>query len=195
MRITNNMLVNNMINNIGTNLDRMSKYQNQLATGKKISVPSDDPIVAARALKLRTDVSKIEQYQSNAEDAQSWMDQTESTLGSIGDVLQRVRELAVEAANGTNTASDTAKIAEEVGQLKTQLVQLSNASYAGRYIFSGYKTDTKLLDDSGNYLIDVDTSNENINFNLGVGDNININALGGDLFSEGANAVTGTQAT
>lgn len=207
MRITNNMLVNNMINNIGTNLDRMQKYQNQLATGKKITVPSDDPIVAARALKLRTDVSKIEQYQSNAEDAQSWMDVTESSLGSIGDVLQRVRELAVQAANGTNTQSDTEKIAEEVSQLKTQLVHLGNTTYAGRYIFSGYKTDTKLLNDDGSYNITVDTmtgtdavtglptETENINFNIGIGDDISINALGGDLFSEGDNARTGDPAT
>ncbi len=206
MRITNNMLVNNMINNIGTNLTRMQKYQNQLATGKKISVPSDDPIVAARALKLRTDVSKIEQYQSNAEDAQSWMEVTESTLGSIGDVLKRVRELAVQSANGTNTASDTQKIAEEVGQLKTQLIQLSNTTYAGRYIFSGYKTDTKLLNDDGTYNITVDsvtgtdpvtllpTKTENINFNIGVGDEINVNALGGDIFSAGDNARTGETA-
>jgi len=54
MRITNNMLINNMLNNLNNNLNRMNKYQNQLATGKKISLPSDDPIVASRALKLRT---------------------------------------------------------------------------------------------------------------------------------------------
>jgi flagellar hook-associated protein 3 FlgL len=192
MRITNNMLVNNMINNISTNLGRMQKYQNQLATGKKISVPSDDPIVAARALKLRTDVSKIEQYQSNAEDAQSWMEVTESTLGSIGDVLQRTRELAVQAANGTNTQSDTQKIAEEVDQLRKQLIQLGNTTYAGRYIFSGYNTDSKLLNDDGTYAIDVITTGpnaENINFNIGVADEINVNSLGGDVFSgEGQNA-------
>jgi len=60
MRITNNMIVNNMINNIGKNLARMDKYQQMLATGKKITVPSDDPVVAARALKLRTDVAQID---------------------------------------------------------------------------------------------------------------------------------------
>ena len=57
MRVTNRMLINNMINNIGGNLRRMEKYQNRLSTGKKINVPSDDPVVAARALKLRTDVA------------------------------------------------------------------------------------------------------------------------------------------
>jgi len=208
MRITNNMMINNMINNINANLIRLQKYQNQLASGKKIQVPSDDPVVAARALKLRTDVSKIEQYKRNAEDAQSWIEVTENTLGSIGDVLQRVRELAVEAANGTNTVEETAKIAKEVEQLKSQLIHLSNTTYAGRYIFSGHKTDTKLLDENGYYLIDVNTFTdhsdpdpsmwtdaENIYFFVGVGDEINVNALGGDVFSQGQNAVKGTKAT
>lgn len=49
MRITNNMLINNMLSNLSTNLGRVSKHQNQLATGKKISLPSDDPIIASRA--------------------------------------------------------------------------------------------------------------------------------------------------
>lgn len=98
MRITNNMLINNMKNYINNNLSRMDKYQNQMATGKKISVPSDDPIVAARALKLRTDVSEIEQYKRNVKDAQSWMDITETALSNIGDVLHRARELASQGA-------------------------------------------------------------------------------------------------
>ena len=88
MRVTNNMLINNMIGYINQNLGRLSKYQNQVATGKKISVPSDDPIVAARALKLRTDVSEIEQFKRNTEDAISWLEITEDTVKSIGDVLQ-----------------------------------------------------------------------------------------------------------
>lgn len=87
MRITNNMLINNMIDYIGNNLGRMEKLQMQMATGKKISVPSDDPVAAARALKLRTDVSEIEQYKRNVKDAQSWMDITENALSNMGDVL------------------------------------------------------------------------------------------------------------
>lgn len=195
MRITNNMLVNNMINYIGRNLTRMDKYQYQLATGKKITVPSDDPVVAARALKLRTDVAEIEQYQRNVDDAMSWLDVTEGTLGKIGDVLQRARELAVQAANGTNTVDDTNKIKAEIEQLKSQLIHQANTTYAGRYIFSGYKTDRPLLDNTtGKFLLDVKNS-EAINFEIGVGDDINVNVLGGDLFNRGADAVADTSGT
>ncbi len=189
MRITNNMLINNMVNYIGNNLTRMSSYQSKLATGKKIQVPSDDPVVAARALKLRTDVAEIDQYKKNVKDAQSWLDITEDALGKIGDVLQRTRELTVQGANGTNTAEDTQKINAEVKQLRTQLIQLGNATYAGRYIFSGYKTDRKLLNDDGTFAINVSTSVENIKYEIGIGDDININVAGGDLFNNGGDAV------
>lgn len=145
MRITNNMIIDRMINTLNQNMEKMDTLQNQLSTGKKISMPSDDPIVAAKALKLRTDVSEIGQFQKNAEDARSWADITESTLGSVGDVLQRARELAVQASNGTNGSTDDKAIAQEASQLYQELIKLSNTNFAGRYIFSGYKTDQTLV--------------------------------------------------
>ncbi|HOM01323.1 MAG TPA: flagellar hook-associated protein FlgL [Acetivibrio sp.] len=192
MRITNNMIVNNMINNIGKNLARMDKYQQMLATGKKITVPSDDPVVAARALKLRTDVAQIEQYKTNVEDALSWLEITESAITNVGDILQRARELAVQASSGTATEEDTKKIRQEVEQLKNQLIKLSNSTYAGRYVFSGFKTDTKLMDDNGFFNINVNNS-EAIIFQIGISDSINVNVTGGDLFNGGAAAGAGTK--
>ncbi len=190
MRITNNMLINNMLSNLNTNLDRMNKYQTQLATGKKISLPSDDPIIASRALKLRTDVAEIQQYQRNVDDATSWMEITETTLGQMGDVMHRVRELSVEGANGSNTPEDLEKIKQEVEQLKIQMVHLANTTYAGRYIFSGFKTDKALMDDNGTFLIDIANS-EQINYEIGIGDDIHINVTGSDLFHNGTDAVAG----
>ena len=190
MRITNNMLINNMLNNLNNNLNRMNKYQNQLATGKKISLPSDDPIVASRALKLRTDVAEIQQYKRNVDDATSWMEITEKTLGQIGDVMHRVRELAVQSGNETNTPDDLDKIRQEMEQLRIQMIHLANATYAGRYIFSGYKTDKPLLDENGAFLMDISNS-EQIHFEIGIGDDININVTGSDLFNNGTDAAAG----
>ncbi len=193
MRITNTMLIDNMMKYIGGNLGRMNKYQGQLGTGKKIQKPSDDPVVAARALKLRTDVAEIGQYKRNINDAKSWLEVSESTLGKLGDVLHRVRELAVKASSGTNTQSDTQKILKEVKQLKTQVVHQANTTYAGRYLFSGFKTDTKLINDDegdiafGQFNMDV-LNTEAIKYEIGIGDNININVPGGDLFNSGADA-------
>jgi flagellar hook-associated protein 3 FlgL len=167
--------------------DERLKYR----TGKKISVPSDDPVVAARALKLRTDVSQIEQHKTNVDDAMSWLEITESSLSDVGDVLQRARELAVQASSDTATVEDTKKIAEEVTQLKGQLIQIGNSTYAGRYIFSGFKTDRKLLNDDGTFAINVD-STESIMYEIGISDTINVNVLGGELFNGGTNAIGGT---
>ncbi len=184
MRITNNMLVNNMIYYVGNNLSRMESYQSKLATGKKISVPSDDPVVAARALKLRTDVSQVKQHKTNVQDALSWLEITESALSNVGAILQRARELAVQGSSSTATADDTKKIEQEVAQLRQQLIGIGNSTYAGRYIFSGFKTDTKLMNDDGTFAIGVD-GDESIIFEIGISDNINVNVLGGDLFNNG----------
>ncbi|EGD47764.1 flagellar hook-associated protein 3 [Ruminiclostridium papyrosolvens DSM 2782] len=199
MRITNNMLISNMLTALGNNESRMSKYQNQLYTGKKIQLPSDDPIVAARALKLRTDVSKIEQYQKNLGDAQSWVDATDAALAQIGNILKRAKELSTQAANGTNSSSETGDIGQEMKQLKVQLVHIANSTYSGRYMFSGFQTDQKLIEDDetstdfGKFKIGVNIVPEKIQFEIGEGDNININVTGGDVFNSGSNAVYGNE--
>ena len=190
MRITNNMLINNMIKYIGNNLTRMDKLQAQLATGKKIQVPSDDPVVAARALKLRTDVAEIQQYQRNLKDAQSWLEITESALSDMGDIFQRVRELIV-GSDAIESPEDLQATKNEIIQLRTQLINLGNSAYAGRYIFTGFKTDQKLLDEAGNFLVDVSNS-EQIFYQIGLADSVNINVLGGDLFNSGTDITAGS---
>lgn len=185
MRITNNMLINNMVKYIGNNLTRMDKYQSQLATGKKIQVPSDDPVVAARALKLRTDVAEIAQYQRNLKDARSWLEITETALNDIGEIFQRARELVVGSDGGENP-EDLKATAKEIEQLRRQLISLSNTTYAGRYVFSGYKTDKPFMNDDGTFAIEVNNAIENIKYEIGIGDDININVPGGDLFNNGA---------
>jgi len=194
MRITNNMLINNIMVHLSNNLNRTMKYQNQLATGKKISMPSDDPIVASKALKLRTDVAEIQQFSRNTDDAYSWMEITEATIGQISEVLQRFREITVQAANGTNTPDDLQKIGAEAGELITQVIQLANTSYAGRYIFSGFKTDKPLLKSDGTFNVDV-AKDEFIQFEIGIGDRINVNVPGSDLFHKGADATAGEKSS
>lgn len=191
MRVTNNMLINNMVGYLNNNLNRLNKYQNQYSTGKKISVPSDDPVVAARALKLRTDLAEVEQYKRNADDAMSWLEITEDTVASIGEVLGRARVLAGDASNGTKTPSDMEKIKVEIEQLREQIIQLSNTTYAGRHLFSGFSTNSPLINKDGKFAIDVSNSNEKILFEIGIGDNMNVNVPGGDLFNNGADAAAG----
>lgn len=141
MRITNSMMVQNTISNINDNLVKLAKLQNQASSKKKIEVASDDPVAAVKSLKLTSYLTDIQQYQENAEAANSWLSYSDSALGQIGDILATIREETVEAANGTLTDEDREKIGTEITELKDSLIQVANTSYAGRSIFAGYQTD------------------------------------------------------
>ncbi len=136
------MMINNTIRNINGNLEKMNTLNQQMSTGKKIQSVSDDPVCASRALKYRTYVSQIEQYQDNTADAQSWLEITEQALSDLNDVMQQVRELTVEASNGTLSSDELDAIKTEIEQLKDSVIELGNQTYAGRYIFAGYETDS-----------------------------------------------------
>jgi flagellar hook-associated protein 3 FlgL len=188
MRVTNNMLINNMVYNLNQNLRTLENLQYQKATGKKFRVPSDDPIGVSKSLKFNTDVSKLEQYQRNAKDAMSWMTDTEAALGEIGTVLHRANELTVDAANGTKKSpEDLQKIKEEIDQLREHLVQIANTAYAGRHVFSGYKTDKPLLDENGNYNTEglPFKDSEVFEYNVGVSERVKVNTVGVKVFGKG----------
>lgn len=167
MRITNKMMTNNMLGNINKNKLNMNTLEEQYSSGKKIQKPSDDPIITVRALKLRTSLSEMTQYyEKNIPDASSWMDVTESALSNVNDLLSQVNTYCVQGSTDTLTAEDRSSIAENLQQMKQQIYQEGNTNYAGRYVFSGYKTDSSLTftDDEENltYSITQDFTGEDI---------------------------------
>ena len=88
MRITNKIISNNSVTNINRNKVLEDKINTQLSTGSKISRPSDDPVVAIRALRLRTNLSQVNQYyKKNVPDAESWLDITESAITKVVDIV------------------------------------------------------------------------------------------------------------
>lgn len=158
MRITNRMMTNNMLNNINKNKLNLSKLEEQYSTGKKIQRPSDDPIITVRALKLRTNLTELEQYyEKNIPDAISWMEVTESSLKTINEVLRQINSYCVQGSTDTLTAEDRNSIVENLLQLRDQIYQEGNTNYAGRYVFSGYKTDSSLtfMEDKNNLVYDI----------------------------------------
>ncbi len=182
MRITNKMMTNNVLHNINNNKNLLSTLENQYSTGKKIQKPSDDPIIAVRALKLRTNLSELNQYvEKNIPDALSWMDTTESSLDVINDILRQVNTYCNQGANDTLTASDRDSIAENLEQLKQHIYQEGNSNYAGRYVFSGYKTDTPLVfnepTDEYTYKMTEPLCGEDISAEFKVVNNVDINAF------------------
>ncbi len=166
MRVTNSMIQNQMMVNINRNLTKINTLYNQQATGKRVIVPSDDPIAASRALTLRSGVAETEQYRKNVDQASSWMEVTEQAYGNVLDVMTRIRELCVQGASDTLSTEDRKKIATDINSLTEQLGVEMNASYAGRYVFSGYRTDEEAVftenDASASYEIIQQFSDDNI---------------------------------
>ena len=181
MRITDGMLITNFLNDYNNNLERLQKNQNMLSTGKRISRPSDDPVAVATSLRIRTDMTRNDAYTKNADDAKSWLDITDTALNQLDSLLQRTRELAVEGANGTLTQEDMQKIANEIEQLKAQMVQVGNTQYNGRYIFAGFKTTTQPFSVTNN---SYSGDNGLIEFEIGAGGNkIVVNVTGDKVFN------------
>lgn len=186
MRVTNNMMVDQLRRNLLINQRSMYDKQDQLATGKRIRRASDDPILSSRVLKYSTDLSELGQYERNTTDALSWLEITESAVYDNVQLLQRARELSVQAANGTNSADDTKKIAEEIKGLTKQLIGNGNLTYAGRYIFSGTETNKPFFKEDGTFNVDVSQmtiDNPPITYyEVGIGTSIDISSNGLSIY-------------
>jgi len=129
---------------------KLNQTQLQLATGKKVLKPSDDPAVATQLLNLSSLKANNLQYDRNINTAQNELELQESVLASSGNVLQRVRELIVQANNGTQSEQSHKAIADEISNLADELLQLANTkSPSGEYIFSGYNSRTPAFVKSG----------------------------------------------
>jgi flagellar hook-associated protein 3 FlgL len=177
-RITQGMMSTQLIRNLNQNMSRLDNLQNQLSTGRKINKPSDDPVGISYSMRYRSELSANEQYQKNADTALSWLNNTDTTLGQVGNVLQRVRELSVQAANGTNPLMALDAIKEEVIQLHTQLKDIGNTDFNGKFIFNGEMTD---IPPYGLATI-VDTDHGVSQIEIGVGVKIGINVAGNQVF-------------
>lgn len=173
-----------MLQNLNRNLSRLDKHQQQMSTGKLFNKPSDNPIGVSKSLGLKTTLSELKQYKSNAETAISWLEITESAIADVGDIIQNAKELATRIANGTFSEADGKSAKQEVDQMKEQLIKLANTTYGGKYVFSGFQTNKPLLDADGNYNIAYDTgvNKEKMTFEVGIGDTISVNTLGYEVF-------------
>lgn len=145
MRITNSMMTNSMQLHIQRNMTRLNDLNIKWATEKRIQAPSCDPIAAARALKFRTSITETQQYRANVAQGKSWMEVTDRAFREVTDIVQRIHYLAVRGANGDMTWEERQAVASEYAQLKQQLHQAMNTTYAGRYVFSGFRTDNPMV--------------------------------------------------
>ena len=144
MRVSSNQTQLMAINSMLEQQAKLSAVQQQVATGKRISKPSDDPVAASKIVNLKDVMGATEQYQSNIDGARSRLTIEEGVLANAGDVLQRARELAIAGNNGSQTNETRAFIAEEIAQLGEELLSLANTTdSSGEFLFAGGKSKFK----------------------------------------------------
>src|SRR5690554_995956 len=141
MRISTNYMTHQSLEAMLRQQSDLAKTQVQISTGKRIQTPSDDPIGAVKMLELQRQIGLSQQYQDNADVADSRLNVTDGLLKSAGDIMQRIRQLAVQGLNDTHSDSARQGIAEEINQLNSSLLALANSTDAnGEYVFSGYQS-------------------------------------------------------
>ena len=145
-RITSSMMSRSLLSDINDVSARQDATRRQMSSGKQITKPSDDPYATARAMSLRTDLAGIKQHERNVQEAQSWMSVTDTTLSSITDLAQHARELVVQGATDTLPQTSRNAIADQIDQIIAGMKQEANASYEGRYVLAGSRTNTKPYD-------------------------------------------------
>jgi flagellar hook-associated protein 3 FlgL len=176
IRITNGMLINELKYNLNNNYTNMDKYQRQLATGRKINLPSDNPAGLVKSLRLRTNLVEGEQYLANINEGINFMETTDAALDNLTAIMQRIRELAVNAANGTNDDSARRAIADEIKELTDQITIVANTSYGSKYIFAGTNvTQQPCQEDSHPDTFKWTGNNEALQLEIGVGVKLTIN--------------------
>ena len=146
MRITNKIMQNNSLSNINLAKIAEDAKSSQVSSGKKIVRPSDDPIVAIRSLRLRSSVVEITQYYSrNAKDADAWLKTTEDAMKQVTDVITDMITQYNKGANEYLTSEERNIVLEQLKALKGEVYATGDADYAGRYIFTGYRTESSLM--------------------------------------------------
>ena len=193
MRISNRLLIDKTLANIRSNTERLANSQNQVATGRRIMVPSDDPTGTVTSLTLRSADGEAEQSQKNLDQAAGWLNTTDIALQDVNSIIQRARELTVQGANETLGPAETTALANEVDQLLEHSMQLANSQSGDRYVFGGFNTRTPAF----NFLDPAKTDwqyngdNGNIQRSVAPGVKLGVNISGDRVFPSVFDALIG----
>lgn len=147
MRVTTNLIYDQNLRAINNSQGALSDLQTQLASGKKLLRPSDDPVGASQVIRLTEEIDKITQYKRNVDLATSNLELQETSLRSINDVVNRARVLVLQSGNGILSMDDRGAIASEIEQIRNQVIDLMNTqNAAGDYIFAGFQSQSQAFE-------------------------------------------------
>lgn len=183
MRVTQSMLTSNMLRNLSKSYEKLAKYQDQISSQKKITRPSDDPVVAMKGISYRRHLQEVSQYKRNFSEAYNWIDNSDAALDKAGKALQRIRELVVQAGNDTYDEGQRTSISEEISQLREHLAEIANTKVGDKYLFNGTNTLEQPVD-LGTVPVTVSVNTNPVEIELSKGINISVNVNPCDVFSE-----------
>jgi len=174
------MMVRNMLDHLKSNMEDLNDLNEQLSSGKLFQMPSDAPIKVADSMDYKSQLNRNAQYQRNTDQAENWLNTTESALKNGTEVIQRARELTIYASTDSLTSEDRQQIASEVKELRDELVDISRTQLGDSYIFSGQQTEEEPFDDSLTYQWNNDKISRRLNENV----EMDINLTGAEVFQD-----------
>ena len=142
MRVSTGLLFNTMMQDVAKYQERMNSLREDIATGKSLRKPSDDPLGASRAVTIRALLAGAEQHEANVRDAREWLSATEMYMSQAQDLLVAAKDAAIKGANDALTGDARKAIAYDINQMIEDMFRLANSQHEGRYIFAGLKTTT-----------------------------------------------------
>lgn len=161
MRISTNQIFQRALNNLLTQQARASKLQEQVQTGLRVQIPSDDPVAAAQIELLNQRINSTALLQENRQAVEASLNLEESIIGDMVNTMHRLREIQVQAGSAILSEQDRKSMATEVKSLLSQLQDYANSKDSnGNYIFSGGQTNSPAVsvNSSGNYIYNGDST-------------------------------------
>lgn len=189
MRISSIQTFNNGVSGLQRNYANVTQTQEQISSGKRILTPADDPVASVRLLQLDQQQATFGQYKANLTAAKNSLVQEETSLGSVINVLQRIRELTVQAGGGALSSQDRKAIAKELGERENELLnQMNTRNARGEYLFSGFlgKTEPFVRNPDNTYSYKGDEGQRSLQ--IASSTNVAINDNGQRLFEGVTNA-------
>ena len=186
MRITNQMQASFVTRSMQANLARMAELQEQGTSGRKLVRASSDPSAAADALSVRNQLATEKQYQRNIENGDGWLSTLDSALGSVTDVVQRVRDLVMQGASDTASPDAREAIAVELDELRSELLRQSNTTYLGRNVFAGTSDEGVAFRDDYSF---TGVPGSSVERRIGADSTVQVDIDGAAVFGAGAGSV------
>lgn len=185
-RVTHQTQVAATQRNLQSTAANLARLQEQGASQSKLNRPSDDPVAAADALQVRSQIAARDQYARNIDDGNAWLATIDSALSTSLDLLNRARDLVVQGANDTNSPVSREALAVEIEAIRDELFSQANTTYLGRSVFAG-TSDTAAYtagtwDHSG-------TPTAEVTRRTGADTTIRVDADGSKAFGAGATSV------